>query len=144
MPCWHVVTSVRYGTFMITGRSPVIRGGPQEQRGEGSHRIAWQLANNQPVPDGLWILHKCDIKACVNHNHLYAGTPAQNRQDREERGRSAKGTENGRAKLNDDKVREMRRLSSEGMTGVEMAQRFRVTESAISKVILRQSWGHVT
>jgi hypothetical protein len=51
-----------------------------------AHRVAWELANG-PIPDGMWVLHHCDVRDCVNPAHLYLGTHRQNVRDMIERGR---------------------------------------------------------
>ncbi len=47
-----------------------------------------------PIPDGLLICHRCNNPSCVNHEHLYAGTQAENLQQMVEDGRSLKGDKN--------------------------------------------------
>lgn len=47
----------------------------------GAHRISYTLAHG-PIPPGKVIRHKCDIKLCVNPNHLISGTIADNIRDR--------------------------------------------------------------
>lgn len=54
---------------------------------EGSHRIAWRLANRRSIPPGMCICHTCDFPACCNPKHLWLGTREQNTKDAMEKGR---------------------------------------------------------
>ena len=54
-----------------------------------SHHLAYILTHGSR-PDGLFILHTCDNPKCVNPDHLYAGTHADNMHDRKRRGRYGK------------------------------------------------------
>lgn len=53
-----------------------------------AHRLFWRVANG-PIPGGLCVLHKCDTPACVNPDHLFLGTQADNVQDMMNKHRSA-------------------------------------------------------
>lgn len=52
----------------------------------GAHRVAWTLANGQ-IPDGLLVCHRCDNPPCLNVDHLFLGTHADNHADMEAKGR---------------------------------------------------------
>lgn len=51
-----------------------------------AHRVAWQLYR-WPIPLGLQVLHRCDVRACVNPDHLRLGTNEQNARERVQRRR---------------------------------------------------------
>lgn len=52
-----------------------------------AHRVAWTLVNG-PIPDGQFVLHRCDNRPCVNPSHLFLGSKRDNTQDMVRKGRS--------------------------------------------------------
>jgi hypothetical protein len=50
------------------------------------HRLAWEEANG-PIPDGLFVLHRCDVPSCCNPDHLFLGTHQDNADDKKRKGR---------------------------------------------------------
>jgi len=56
---------------------------------EKAHRISYELFNG-PITDGLYVLHTCDVRSCVNPKHLYLGTQLQNMHDAYARGRKSR------------------------------------------------------
>lgn len=55
-----------------------------------AHRFSYEL-HKGAIPDGMHVLHSCDVKHCVNPDHLRAGTHAENMREASERGRMPSG-----------------------------------------------------
>jgi hypothetical protein len=66
-------------------------------RVQWAHRIAWQEANG-PIPEGMFVCHRCDVRRCVRPDHLFLGTQRDNMQDAVAKGRTAKGAASGPAR----------------------------------------------
>lgn len=104
-----------------------------------AHRLAWEVVNG-PIPDGLFVCHKCDVRACVNTEHLFLGTQADNLADMAAKGRSTFGSRNARSKLTDAQIVEIRgTLASQR----EMGRRFGVTQTTVGRIRNQKGWTHV-
>jgi hypothetical protein len=106
-----------------------------------AHRIAWALRFG-PIPPGMSVCHKCDVRHCVNPDHLFLGTNIDNIADRDRKGRHRPllGSEHGMAILSETDVRAIRASTERG---VDLAARYGVYPSRISAIRLRQSWRHL-
>lgn len=110
---------------------------------KGAHRISWELAHG-PIPDGLLVLHKCDVPNCVNPDHLFLGTYKDNKADCISKGRHSHGSNHWKTHLKEDDIRLIRRLYREGIAlQQELANRFRVPQTQISRIVRGTSWTHV-
>lgn len=108
-----------------------------------THRVAYELTHG-PIPKGKHILHTCDNPPCGEPTHLVLGNAAKNRRHSDERGRSARGEDHGRAKLTEIDVRLIRQTYALGdVTQVQLAECFGVTKSNINLIVHRIGWKHI-
>lgn len=133
--CWEWKGTKKgngYGQFFFDGHRWI------------AHRAAWTFAFGE-IPKGLAVCHRCDNPRCVRPDHLFLGTWAENNQDRHRKGRSgaAKGEQNGKARLTEDSVRQIRHLHTQGFGYRAIARRFSMSRSAIAHIVQGRSWSHV-
>lgn len=107
-----------------------------------AHRVSYEL-HRGPIPEGHFVCHRCDNPPCINPDHLFLGTPAENTADAVSKKRMAWGERAGAAKLTAGAVREIRALHAEGARPTQLAARYGVTHSAINFIIRRRTWAHL-
>lgn len=129
--CWlwsACALAYGYGLFKYAGRLRT------------AHRVSWLISGRSLTAEDC-VLHKCDTPACVNPDHLFVGTQAENMADKARKGRSAKGARNGSAKLTPDDVCEIRRRLTEGEPQRKIAASYGVSQYAISCISRNAHWG---
>ena len=134
------------GCWVWTGAT--LRGGygqfQESGRTRQAHRGSWEAAFG-PIPEGMLVCHKCDNPPCVNPEHLFLGTPADNMLDRDSKGRqrTPKGSNNGSAKLSEHDVSIVKTLLGLGVQGKLLATLYGVTKSTISLIKNGLLWTHI-
>jgi len=104
-----------------------------------AHRVTWEIVNG-PIPDGLLVLHHCDNPPCTNPIHLFLGTIKDNSHDAMHKGRLPHGERVSGSKLTPEIIR-LIRDSTDGQ--YDLAERFGVNQSHISRIRSRQVWRHI-
>lgn len=137
-PCWLWTGQVRrdgYGDYR--------KHTPERM----THRLSWHIEHG-PVPEGLEVCHRCDVRLCVRPSHLFTGTQSDNMLDASSKRRHPaqapgrrKGEGNGRHLLSDADVLAIR-LSTE-RSGI-LAGRFGVSVTHIRRVKTGVAWSHLT
>jgi len=97
----------------------------------------------RPIATGLFALHTCDNRACVNPEHLYEGTQRQNINDMIERKRHAYGERSPRATMSEATALKALRLRGT-MKVPRLARHLNVSTRAIQHIFQRESWTHLT
>lgn len=137
--CWlweRGLTSTGYGQTHIGGRRE--RGGKVAQ----AHRAMW-IACHGDIPHGLFVCHHCDVKTCVNPDHLYLGTPKQNTADAVARDRIVRGEKRRNARLSDEMVRTIWRMHNARASSREIGDHIGVDPRHVRKVLEGAIWTHV-
>ncbi len=125
----------RYGALRAEGSATVL----------GAHRVSYALDRGYMPPRYMDVCHRCDNPACVNPEHLFLGTRADNLRDMVSKGRAVhpRGAAASRARLDEEKVRTIRADHEAGATMRALAARFGVAEPTVQQVIARRTWAHV-
>lgn len=118
------------------------------ERNDKAHRVAYRLTYG-PIPDGLWVLHRCDNPPCCNSRHLFLGDSAANVEDRHRKGRDgwAAGDANGSRKFPERRPRgdgHWSRLRPERLNRGEAHPSAKLTVVQVQTIRARYAAGGVT
>lgn len=91
------------------------------------------------------VMHTCDNPSCVNPNHLKLGTYADNMEDKIKKGRhnAPYSINHWKAKLDENKVKEIKYKVSNGMTHASVANEYGIYESVVSRIMNGKAWAKV-
>lgn len=109
-----------------------------------THRISW-TAHFGKIPEGLLVCHKCDVRNCINPDHLFLGTHKDNMDDCVSKGRDKafrlSGERHGMAKITEKDVLFIRlQMSRNRSLGFSLANRFSVPYTHILRIAYGESW----
>jgi hypothetical protein len=119
-----------YGAFTVDGKK------------YKAHRLAFELATGAD-PTGLLVCHHCDTPSCVNPDHLFLGTQADNLRDMTQKERHQFGSQHHSALISDDDVLAIRDRRAKGEKGLALAAEFGLSQASISDIYHGRTWRHV-
>lgn len=129
--CWLWSGGLRhgYGAFGLNSKNV------------SAHRVSYEI-NIGPIKKGLFVCHTCDVRSCVNPDHLFLGTHKDNMNDRDKKGRNAyqKGEVNGNAKLTAAQVIEIRKST---LSKIELSKLYGVHKDHIHEIRRGNKWKHL-
>ena len=118
-----------YGKFLFYGKH------------QSASRTSWMI-HVGPIPQRLCVLHRCDVRACVNPSHLFLGTVKDNATDMVAKGRSTCGERNAGCKISEPDVLAIRKMHGR-VTNVVIGKRFGITNTQVRKIANGCKWSHL-
>lgn len=98
------------------------------------HRYSW-VVNRGTIPDGMLVLHHCDVPLCVRPDHLYLGTQADNGRDMSVRERA------GLMKVGREMAGQIRDLYDRGnVTHRDIAVQLHVSQTTVWRILTGQRY----
>lgn len=128
---WQGYTKNGYGSLSVHDSNTYV------------HQLSYLLRVG-PITDGLFVLHRCDVRRCHRPEHLFLGTQQDNVDDMHAKQRHVDpphrtGIANPKATKTDDVVLRARAMRAEGITQRDVAARLGVSQSTISRWTHRQT-----
>jgi hypothetical protein len=129
---WNGFVKGGYGQFSLFGHN------------KPAHCAAWELANNDDVPEGQIVRHLCPVKnrLCVNPDHLTTGTIQQNAQDEVDGGYTRKGSKHPLATISEETAQKIIDSFGNGKTAKERELEFKVPRDTIYSIDAARGWRH--
>lgn len=102
-----------------------------------SHRMSYELSNGD-IPDGMCVLHKCDNRRCVNPEHLFLGTKADNTKDMVDKNRAKGGIKN--SKISRQQAEDIRDAVRRGESMKNLAAIYGIKPCTVSNIVAMRIW----
>jgi hypothetical protein len=145
--CWLWTASKRhkgYGAFCYERNGIKVQG--------RAHRFSWELHFGE-IPEGLFVLHRCDNPACVRPDHLFLGTNQDNVDDMMAKGRHVaggarigtdykyrRGTEHHNAKLKPSDIQRIRQRRAAGDSYGKISREEQLSIGHVFRIVNKQAW----
>jgi HNH endonuclease len=104
------------------------------------HRLAWEFFNKRPIPEGYCICHSCDTRDCINPEHFFLGTKADNNRDRWGKGRMGnilRGEKHQNSKVTWKNVRAIRKSKDSQRS---LAKKYGISKTEIGRIKRMEYW----
>lgn len=127
-------TGYGYGQTQVDGKVAV------------THRLSWRAFHGE-IPTGMHVLHKCDVRLCINPAHLFLGTSADNNADMDRKGRRMppKGIQHSNAVFTEARVAVLRQGRYDQWGDLtNKARELGVDVKTLWNVLRGKTWKHVT
>jgi hypothetical protein len=128
--CWlweGLIRNTGYGSISIDGKDT------------STHRLAYSLFNGE-ITDNLCVLHKCDVRNCINPEHLFLGTISENNTDCARKGRRSMGENHHNNKLSIKSVKEIKKLLLSNISKAEIGRKYGVCSTTIFHISSGKTW----
>jgi hypothetical protein len=108
------------------------------------HRLSYVLYKGNIEPKNV-VCHSCDVRNCVNPDHLWTGTYKENSQDMVKKGRIKNqfGEKNSRHRMTNEKIIEFKKLRENGYSLKKLAKLYNIGYGTAQAISSGRTWNKV-
>jgi len=109
-----------------------------------AHRVSYIVFKGE-IPHGMCACHHCDVPSCINPDHLFIGTLADNVADKTKKNRCGNyGTLNPASRYTESQIYEVISLRKSGWFYKDIAKKFKTSKESVRRICIGETWGTVT